>query len=511
MGDVMERKAALKAKLDSLYGEIAGLEAESLGVEHLSLTSTAANEASAVEGAAAAAVDPDAVAAAPLELAGTALNRQDVRMLQGYVRRLDAWRDHYKSVEDGRGLVVNERHYARALQHLLANQQTQLTERKKHVEELHGRLHDTKQQVRSESETAISDALQTPMQVAADTIIGLIKRLGENSDVAIPLTQVLAQISANDMYQPTVLGDQDELTSPGSQQWISKNFSSGGKSRLERRRGGMVSLEQMQKPKKRVRRSSVILMSMQNIGFDQFDYEEGELPQLVLDFYGKWSLFEEFMVPVPVFKNFLDDIKKHYHGNPYHNFRHAFDVCQMMYCFLTLNKGADQLTTLDIFVLLTATLVHDVDHNGLNNNFHMNSQSPLAVLYNDISILENHHCSFATKLLSRTENNIFANMVRSQTFTFAFSCVWPRKPCAAVSRCAVSSRLTGGGGAEDRALPDDPVRAVHGHVDSLRRHEQVQAVGRLQTVPQGRGSGPPIRDELPDALRKYTPQSSTAA
>ena len=37
------------------------------------------------------------------------------------------------------------------------------------------------------------------------------------------------------------------------------------------------------------------------------------------------------------------DIKKHYHSNPYHNFRHAFDVCQMMYCFLTANKASDQL------------------------------------------------------------------------------------------------------------------------------------------------------------------------
>ena len=31
---------------------------------------------------------------------------------------------------------------------------------------------------------------------------------------------------------------------------------------------------------------------------------------------------------------------------------------------------------------------HDIDHNGLNNNFHINSQSPLAVLYNDSSVLE---------------------------------------------------------------------------------------------------------------------------
>ena len=87
-------------------------------------------------------------------------------------------------------------------------------------------------------------------------------------------------------------------------------------------------------------------------------------------------------------------------------------VCVSGY-FLTppcLDCLASPPQTLDIFVLLVATLVHDVDHNGLNNSFHINSQSPLAVLYNDISVLENHHCSFANKLLARTENNIFANM-----------------------------------------------------------------------------------------------------
>ena len=61
-------------------------------------------------------------------------------------------------------------------------------------------------------------------------------------------------------------------------------------------------------------------------------------------------------------------------------------------------------------VLLVSTLVHDVDHNGLNNNFHINSQSPLALLYNDISVLENHHCSYATKLLARTVSRLSARV-----------------------------------------------------------------------------------------------------
>ena len=52
-------------------------------------------------------------------------------------------------------------------------------------------------------------------------------------------------------------------------------------------------------------------------------------------------------MPVPVFANFVNDVRKAYHDNAYHNFRHALDVCQMMYCFLTRHRAAQHLTHLD--------------------------------------------------------------------------------------------------------------------------------------------------------------------
>jgi hypothetical protein len=304
MGDLAVRKAALVEKLDSLYSEIAGIEQEALGLEELELGVGPDDPTLAAErDGSSSPTQAEMVRAA---WNGIELTPSDVRQMQGYVRRLDAWRDHYKAVGDKRGILVNERHYAKALEYLLANQRTQLEHRRQHVEELHARLQETQKDGLTDTQAAISDALQTPMQLAADTIIGLIKRLGENSDVAIPLAQVLAQISANDMYQPSILRNDNDPTNPSSQEWISQKFSSGYKSRLERRRGGVVSVEQTKKASRRVRRSSVILTKMQSIHFDQFDYEEHELPQLVVDFFGKWSLFEEFKVPVPVFKNFVE-------------------------------------------------------------------------------------------------------------------------------------------------------------------------------------------------------------
>ena len=307
MGDLEERKAALRAKLDSLYSDIAAVEQEALGLEQHQLTVGVDDPTlAAVRSKLGWAPSPrDSAETVREAWHGIELSQSDVRALLGYVRRLDAWREHYKGVEDKRGLLVNEWHYAKALEYLLANQRTQVEHRRHVVEELRSRLQETQKDVESDTQAAISDALQTPMQVAADTIIGLIKNLGENSDVTIPLAKVLAQISANDMYQPSILRNEDGPATQSSQEWISQNFSSGYKSRLERRRGGVVSIEQTRKVKKRAP-SSVILTSMQNIHFDQFDYEEHELPQLVVDVFEKWSLFEEFKVPVPVFKNFVE-------------------------------------------------------------------------------------------------------------------------------------------------------------------------------------------------------------
>ena len=48
---------------------------------------------------------------------------------------------------------------------------------------------------------------------------------------------------------------------------------------------------------------------------------------------------------------------------------------------------------LDVLALLVAALCHDLDHPGLTNAFQINSMSPLALRYNDESVLEHHHAS----------------------------------------------------------------------------------------------------------------------
>jgi cAMP-specific phosphodiesterase 4 len=60
-----------------------------------------------------------------------------------------------------------------------------------------------------------------------------------------------------------------------------------------------------------------------------------------------------------------------------------FQTCEVY------NKACFQMKQFIIGIIASA--VHDVDHPGNNNPFEVATQSRLAILYNDKSVLENHH------------------------------------------------------------------------------------------------------------------------
>jgi len=62
------------------------------------------------------------------------------------------------------------------------------------------------------------------------------------------------------------------------------------------------------------------------------------------------------------------------------------------------------------FSLIIAAAGHDVDHPGHNNHFELKTKSILATVYNDKSILENHHCATVFKIASEEESGIFENL-----------------------------------------------------------------------------------------------------
>ncbi len=61
------------------------------------------------------------------------------------------------------------------------------------------------------------------------------------------------------------------------------------------------------------------------------------------------------------------------------------------------------LTPLEKLILLVSTIGHDLDHPGTNNYFQIATHSTLSLLYNDLSPLENHHCSMMFMILKKVD------------------------------------------------------------------------------------------------------------
>lgn len=74
-------------------------------------------------------------------------------------------------------------------------------------------------------------------------------------------------------------------------------------------------------------------------------------------------------------------------------------------------------TSLEQLAAIFAASVHDVDHPGVTNQFLVNSSSELALMYNDESVLENHHLAVAFKLLQSEEMDILSTLTKKQRTT----------------------------------------------------------------------------------------------
>ena len=69
---------------------------------------------------------------------------------------------------------------------------------------------------------------------------------------------------------------------------------------------------------------------------------------------------------------------------------------------------------LETLAAVFSAAIHDVDHPGLTNQYLINTGSELALMYNDESVLENHHLAVAFKLLQHQSRDIFQNLSKKQ-------------------------------------------------------------------------------------------------
>ncbi|XP_029062815.1 cGMP-inhibited 3',5'-cyclic phosphodiesterase B isoform X2 [Monodon monoceros] len=215
-----------------------------------------------------------------------------------------------------------------------------------------------------------------------------------------------------------------------------------------------------------------LIENMSNWNFQIFELVEkmGEksgriLSQVMYTLFQDTGLLEIFKIPALQFMNYFRALENGYRDIPYHNRIHATDVLHAVWYLTTrpipglqqihndhgagnetdsngrINPGriayissrsccipdesygclSSNIPALELMALYVAAAMHDYDHPGRTNAFLVATNAPQAVLYNDRSVLENHHAASAWNLyLSRPEYNFLLNLDNVQFKRFRF-------------------------------------------------------------------------------------------
>ncbi|NWY35984.1 PDE3B phosphodiesterase, partial [Sylvia atricapilla] len=215
-----------------------------------------------------------------------------------------------------------------------------------------------------------------------------------------------------------------------------------------------------------------LMEKMSNWNFQVFDLvkEMGDqsgriLSQVTYALFQDTGLFEIFKIPTQEFMNYFRALENGYRDIPYHNRIHATDVLHAVWYLTTrpipgfqqihnehimeteIDEASDiapvqvsytsskscpitdesygclasNIPALELMALYVAAAMHDYDHPGRTNAFLVATNAPQAVLYNDRSVLENHHAASAWNLfLSRPEYNFLSNLDHVEFKRFRF-------------------------------------------------------------------------------------------
>ncbi|CAF3359598.1 unnamed protein product [Rotaria socialis] len=124
----------------------------------------------------------------------------------------------------------------------------------------------------------------------------------------------------------------------------------------------------------------------------------------------RYNLPNKLHISINALQNFLEQMESGYskHRNPYHNLIHAADVLQTTYQIIYNSGLMNWLNDHELFAMFIAAIIHDFEHTGTSNNFHIQSRSDTALIYNDRAVLENHHVSAAFRLMRIDDYNILS-------------------------------------------------------------------------------------------------------
>ncbi|CAL1544102.1 unnamed protein product [Lymnaea stagnalis] len=154
----------------------------------------------------------------------------------------------------------------------------------------------------------------------------------------------------------------------------------------------------------------VFELKLQDFTFNDFSLDNDEMMMASIRMFNDLGLIKKFRIDHETLCRWLLTVRKNYRNVAYHNWRHAFNVCQVMFAILTQCQCRCNLSDNETLALLVACLCHDLDHRGTNNAFQQKSSSALSQLYGTSATLEHHHFNHAIMILNSGGTNLFGNL-----------------------------------------------------------------------------------------------------
>ncbi|OCT61168.1 dual 3',5'-cyclic-AMP and -GMP phosphodiesterase 11A [Xenopus laevis] len=151
-------------------------------------------------------------------------------------------------------------------------------------------------------------------------------------------------------------------------------------------------------------------LAIADIHFDDFSLDVDAMISAALRMFMELGMVQKFKIDYETLCRWLLTVRKNYRMVLYHNWRHAFNVCQLMFAMLTTAGFQEVLSDTEMLALIVGCLCHDLDHRGTNNAFQAKSGSALSQLYGTSATLEHHHFNHAVMILQSEGHNIFANL-----------------------------------------------------------------------------------------------------
>jgi len=130
----------------------------------------------------------------------------------------------------------------------------------------------------------------------------------------------------------------------------------------------------------------------------------------------KRSLFRHCKLDKAKLLPFLVAIENTYKHDGYHTATHAAEVVLTMHELL--QRSGIELTPVQQLACILAAAAHDCEHQGFTNAYHINCEDDIALVHNDVSVLENHHAFVLFSLLRKPELAILDHWSREDKRAF---------------------------------------------------------------------------------------------